>query len=64
METICKECEGGGKIVKQVPGSWDWYFETCPACNGKGFTGQHKTPFAYLIIAFTIFVIIIFKCCG
>ena len=64
METICKECEGGGKIVKQFNGMWDWHLETCPVCKGTGFVGTNRTPFAYLIIAFTIFAVIIFKCCG
>ena len=64
METICKECGGGGKIVKQIPGLWKWYFEDCPVCKGTGFVRTNRTPFAYLIIAFTIFAVIIFKCCS
>lgn len=64
METICKECEGDGKIVKQFNGMWEWYFEDCPNCGGTGTIGQKKTPFWILIVALLIIVSILFKYCN
>lgn len=64
MEKICSECEGGGKIIKQFNGMWDWHLVDCPTCKGKGFIGTNKTPFGFLIAAFAIFAFLIFKCCG